>query len=215
VGAGLRHLGTQPELHHITVAVASAMLVFGFFESVLFVIVESLAKPTSFFGVILTVQGVGALLGGATGAAVQRRTGQAGAVALGLGAMGAAAVVMTTRSVALVLTAAVLLGAGMSWYAVGFATALQRRTPARLQGRVTASAYFVVDLPQTASIALGAWLVAFLDHRAILVAVAAVPCAAALRLMLQRWSWQRGPRVLTGGTRRRLAVRHPRGRRIH
>lgn len=186
VGAGLRHIGSQPDLRNITLAVGFAMLVIGFFESVLFVVVQELHKPTSFYGVILTVQGMGAVLGGAVGAAVQRLRKEMGTVALGLGAMAASFLLMASNCLTLVMLSAFVLGVGMSWYAIGYATALQRRTPAHLQGRVTATSYSLVDLPQTASIALGAWLVAVVDYRIILLVMAGVAGVPSVWLLLEQ-----------------------------
>ena len=56
-------------------------------------------------------------------------------------------------------------GFGVSWFIVGLMTALQVRTPLRLQGRVSSAADVFISTPQTVSIAVGllqAWPMAVL-----------------------------------------------------
>ena len=48
-------------------------------------------------------------------------------------------------------------------------TAIQVRTPLRLQGRVSSAADMFVSTPQTISIALGAALIAVVDYRLLVV----------------------------------------------
>jgi hypothetical protein len=61
---------------------------------------------------------------------------------------------------------------------VAFGTAVQLRTPPDLQGRVYSAADTLVGTPQTLSIALGAALVAIVDYRILIVAMALVTGAA-------------------------------------
>jgi hypothetical protein len=61
-------------------------------------------------------------------------------------------------------------------------TAVQVRTPLRLQGRVASAADVLISTPQTLSIALGAALVAVVDYRLLVVveALAVALCAVYL-----------------------------------
>jgi hypothetical protein len=76
-------------------------------------------------------------------------------------------------------------GAGIAWFIVGFATAIQVRSPARLQGRVAGAAETLVGTPQTISIAVGAALVSLVDYR-VLVAVTCLVTAATGAYLLSR-----------------------------
>jgi hypothetical protein len=73
-------------------------------------------------------------------------------------------------------------GFGVSWFIVGLMTALQVRTPLRLQGRVSSAADVFISTPQTVSIAVGAALIAVVDYRLLVVveSVAVAFCAAYL-----------------------------------
>jgi hypothetical protein len=88
------------------------------------------------------------------------------------------------HSLVVVLAAVVVLGAAVSWFAVGFGTAMQRLTPPRLQGRVSAAGYVLTDLPQTVSIACGAALISVLDYRTLLGVLAAVSLGCGVGLLV-------------------------------
>jgi hypothetical protein len=82
----------------------------------------------------------------------------------------------------LIAVGVAVAGFGISWLIVGLMTALQVRTPLRLQGRVASAADVLISTPQTVSIALGAALVAVVDYRLLVVveAVAVAFCAVYL-----------------------------------
>ncbi|HZQ36016.1 MAG TPA: MFS transporter, partial [Dehalococcoidia bacterium] len=71
----------------------------------------------------------------------------------------------------------------LSWAVVGYATAIQRRTPAELQGRVASAGDLLAGTPQTVSIATGAALSTLLDYHLLLLAMAAVILACAAYLL--------------------------------
>jgi hypothetical protein len=70
----------------------------------------------------------------------------------------------------------------VSWAVVGYVTAIQLRTPAPLQGRVSSAADVLVGVPQTVSIALGAGLVGVVDYRALIVSMSVVTVACGVYL---------------------------------
>lgn len=170
--AGFRYVRTVPLLVQLMVVAALAFSVVGLFETTAFAVVgQGLHRPPSFLGVIESVQGAGAIIGGVVAATpVLRRFGEARTVGLGLASVAFASVGLTLPYVATVLCSIAMLGAGVSLFVVGFGTGLQRCTPPRLQGRVAATANMVLSGPQTASIALGAGLIAVVDYRVLLLA---------------------------------------------
>jgi hypothetical protein len=87
-----------------------------------------------------------------------------------------------TSSLGLITAGIIVAGFGISWFIVGVMTAIQVRTPLRLQGRVSSAADVLISTPQTLSIAAGAVLIAVVDYRLLVVAesVAVAFCAAYL-----------------------------------
>jgi hypothetical protein len=170
--AGFRHVRSVPLLVQLTLVGALAFGVVGLFETVGFAVIDQgLHRSPSFYGVLDAVQGAGAVLGGFTAVFLLRRLGEARTVGLGLGLVGVGAVGMIPSSLVLVLTGTFVLGAGVPWFVVGWSTGLQRYTPARLQGRVNAAANVMLTAPQTASIGLGATLIAIVDYRILLLVI--------------------------------------------
>jgi MFS family permease len=179
---GFRHIAITPALRRVAVASAVAMLGLGLFESIDFAVVAALGHQPSFLGVLLSVQAAGSIAGGLVVAAAMRRFGESSVVAAGLAGFAVAAAGLMLHSLSVVLVAVIVAGAAVSWFFVGVGTAMQRFTPPRLQGRVGAASYVLIDIPQTVSIACGAALIAAVDYRVLLAVLALMTGASGLLL---------------------------------
>src|SRR4051794_5769926 len=175
--AGARHIGRTPPLRRMMLGCAVALLVIGFSETLVYELPNALGKPTSFVGVLMAVQGVGAIAGALTATKVMRRRGENALAGLGMAIFAIGAVLMADSLLPIVLAGKMLFGLGLPWIVIGLATLLQRSTPAPLQGRVYAASEFALGAPQTVSIALGAALVALVDYRLVLLTQAVVAAA--------------------------------------
>jgi MFS family permease len=175
LGAGIAHVRATPVLRRLIAAGALAVVALGMGEAVLFAVVDDgLHRPPAFLGVLLAVQGAGAVAAGACAPAVMARAGERRGCALGMTVAAAGLPLLATSSLALVLAGATVFGAGMSWILIGAVTLLQRSTPAHLQGRAYAVLEMALAVPQTAAVAVGAALVGLVDHRLLLLAMAAL-----------------------------------------
>jgi MFS family permease len=181
--AGFDHVRRTPVLRLIVLCTAGAVIVVGFTETLIFAVIDQgLHRPPSFFGVLLSCMGVGAVAGGLTAAPLLRRVGDARLVGLGLALFAIGDGFFVTHSLAAVVTGIVIAGVGLPWALVAFGTAIQVRSPAHLQGRVASAADMAVGVPQTFSIALGAALSTLVDYRILLVVMSAVVLAFATPL---------------------------------
>jgi MFS family permease len=184
VFAGARHIFATLPLRQIVFATGACLLVVGFSETVVFAVLDQgLHRPPSFFGVLSSFQGVGAIVGGVTAPRILRRLGDVSLCGMGMASFAFGDGTFVSHSLPLVLFGIVVSGCGISWLIVGLATALQVRTPLRLQGRVASAADVFVSTPQTVSIALGAMLVAFVDYRLLVIVMAVVVAACAAYLL--------------------------------
>ncbi|MGH2443819.1 MAG: MFS transporter, partial [Chloroflexota bacterium] len=138
--------------------------------------------------ILLSTQGIGAIAGGLSASFIMRRIGDGKIVGAGLLLFGAASLLLTTGTLPLVVTGIVIAGAGLPWVIVGFGTALQRRTPPELQGRVYSAADTMVSVPQTISIALGAALSTIVDYRILIAVMSAVLVITAAYLLSRRFT---------------------------
>jgi MFS family permease len=181
--AGARHIFRTLPLRQVVLATGAALLVVGFSETIIFaVLARGLHRPPSFFGVLSSLQGVGAIAGGLTAPSLLRRIGDVRLVGIGMALFAVGDLSFVSSSLALISSGIVVAGIGVSWVIVGLYTAMQTRTPLRLQGRVASAADLFISTPQTISIAAGAGLVALVDYRVLVVveAAAVVGCAAYL-----------------------------------
>jgi Transmembrane secretion effector len=184
VMAGARHIFRTLPLRQIVVATGICLLVVGFAETIIFAVLDQgLHRPPSFFGVLSSFQGIGAIAGGLSAPRLLRRLGDVRLCGIGMAAFAFGDATLVSSSLGLVLAGIVVSGCGVSWLIVGLATATQVRTPLRLQGRVASAADVFVSTPQTVSIALGAMLVSFVDYRVLVVAMSGVVSCCALYLI--------------------------------
>ncbi|HUJ55127.1 MAG TPA: MFS transporter [Gaiellaceae bacterium] len=186
VTAGFRHVWRTLPLRQLVAGVSVALLVVGFSETLIFFVIARVGEHPSFFGVMATLQGVGAIAGGLTAAPIVHRLGDLKAAGIGLGLFGVCALLLTLPELPVVLLAFLVAGVGIAWVLVGYGTALQTRTPFAIQGRVSAAADLVATLAQTTSIAAGAALSIVVDYRVLFVLMAAVLGGSALYLVTRR-----------------------------
>ncbi|MGW0502745.1 MFS transporter [Micromonospora sp. NPDC003241] len=170
--AGLRHLAGEPALRRAVLGYGLGSLVMGFTESMIFAYVDSgLGRDAAFVGVLVTVQGIGGLVGGLCSAAVLRRLGELGTLAAGVAFFGPAALALAYPNLWLGFTAVLLAGVSLPLTLVGLHTLIQRRTPPELIGRVAAASEAVIRCPQAISVGVGALIVGVLDYRAVFVSI--------------------------------------------
>jgi MFS family permease len=182
--AGARHVFATLPLRQIVLATGACLLVIGFSETLIFAVLDQgLHRPASFFGVLSSLQGVGAIIGGVTAARTMRRLGDVKLVGLGMVLFAVGDISFVSHSLPLVLAGIAVAGAGLAWVIVGYATAIQVRTPLRLQGRVLSASDTLVNTPQTISIALGAALIGVFDYRLLVLVMAVVVAACAAYLL--------------------------------
>lgn len=186
VTAGFRHIRSVRLLFQITAVTACGFAVIGLTETAIFAVVDQgLHRSPAFFGVLNSTQGAASVLGGIAVSFLLKRLGEARVVGLALAGFSVAALLYTTHSVVLCLLGSVGDGLGVVWLVVGLSTAAQVYTPSFLQGRVNAAWSMVVLTPQTCSIAAGAWLIAVVDYRILLLAIVVVMAVCATMLLVK------------------------------
>lgn len=187
VSSGFRYLVRTAVLRQIVMAMGLAMLVFGFFESLVYsVVTTGLGHAPSYVGVLITAQGVGAVFGGLTAAVLLNRTSEGLLTFAALLLAAAGCGTLAAHSVVVVLAGSVAFGIALPWAVTGALTALQRHTPVELMGRVRGAADVAVTGPQTAGIAVGAGLVAVAPYWLLCYLGAALLAVTALYLGTRR-----------------------------
>jgi len=181
--AGARHIVHTIPLRQIIFSTGAALAVVGFSETIIFAVIDrGLHRAPSFLGVLSSLQGIGAIAGGLTAAWGLRRIGDLRVAGLGMVGFSVGELSFVSSSLPLITAGIIVAGFGISWFIVGLMTAIQVRTPLRLQGRVSSAADVLISTPQTVSIAVGAVLVAVVDYRLLVVveSLGVALCAAYL-----------------------------------
>lgn len=198
LSGGVRFLVHEPVLRHVLVAFSLMLLVIGFVEASIYALLDFYGKPVTFAGVVVTAQGVGAVLGGLTTSRWVRRLGEPGTVAAGLAVLAASVgIIAATSTLGVVLAAVAVCGYSLPMLFISFNTLLQRRTPGRLMGRVSAAVETLMGTPQAISLAIGAGLVTLLDFHVIFAVIAVVTGLGVLYLActLRASLWRPAPPV--------------------
>lgn len=184
LAAGFAHLRRTAVLRTIVIGLAVSLSVIGLFDSLLFAVVEhGLHRSPEFFGVLMSAQGAGSIIGGITAVRLMKALGPVRAVGVALATMAAGSVPFLISNVALVLVGMVAAGMAIPWAFVAMATTRQRLTPNHLQGRTASATGVSLQLPQLVSTGVGAAIVSVVDYRVLTVAAAVVIAAAALWLL--------------------------------
>jgi Na+/melibiose symporter-like transporter len=185
--AGARHIWHTIPLRQIIFSTGAALLVVGFSETIIFAVIdEGLHREPSFLGVLSTLQGVGAIAGGVTAARGLKVFGDVRVAGIGMAAFAVGDFSFISANLPLIAVGIPIAGFGVSWLIVGLMTAVQVRTPLRLQGRVSSAADLLISTPQTVSIALGAALIAIVDYRLLVVVEAVAVASCGMYLVTRR-----------------------------
>lgn len=177
---GVRHLGADRVLRHTLVGFGLMLLVIGFTESSIYAILDAFERPATFAGVLVTLQGVGAVIGGLTSNAIVRRIGEVGTTVLGMILLALPiGVIAWTSDLTVMLAALIVIGVSLPWLFVAVMTLVQRRTPQSIMGRVSMALEVLMGTPQAISLAVGALLVALISYRAIFLVIALVTALGA------------------------------------
>lgn len=177
---GVRHLVADRLLKHLLIGFGLTLLVLGFTEAAIYALLDGFDKPPTYAGFLVSVQGVGAVVGGLLVSRMVKRYGEIAVATLGLAVMAvSAAGIALSPTLAVVLAWVVLMGFTLPLLMVAYMTLLQRRTPQRVMGRVSAAVEVVLSTPQAVSLALGSLLVVLLDWRVIFLVKAVVIVLAA------------------------------------
>ncbi|WNM39815.1 MFS transporter [Micromonospora halotolerans] len=185
--AGVRHLVSEPALRRALLAVVLATIGLGFGETLWFAYVDQgLGREPAFLGVLVSLQGVGGLIGGLGSAALVRRLGELGAMALGVATIAVGFLAPVWPVLGFAVAAAVLIGLGLPVALVGTMTLVQRNTPPELVGRVSAALDALASGPQAVAIGAGALVVGLVDYRLLYAAIGALLLAAGAYLLTGR-----------------------------
>lgn len=169
LGAGFGHLFRTPVLGPLTVVLTVAFGIVGMVNAAVFPMMEQgLGVETAMLGVLVSLQGIGAVVGGITSSTAVRRFGESRTVGLGTILLGVGLAPFIGTSLFLAIIGMVVIGLGIPWMVVAYVTLRQRLTPAELQGRTSAASNVAFNLPQTLVLLGAAAVIGVVDYRVMI-----------------------------------------------
>jgi len=177
LGAGFAQLYRVPPLRLLTIAIVVAFGATGILNIAVFAVLDAMQADAAVLGVLMPLQGAGAVAGGALSALVVTRFGEGRAAALGMVLVAIGTAPLLGPSVWLAGAGMVIMGIGLPIVVVSFVTLRQRSTPDELQGRTAAAGNVAFNVPQTAVSIAGAGMLAVVDYR-VLIALTIVDLVA-------------------------------------
>ncbi|WP_157756688.1 MFS transporter [Plantactinospora sp. KBS50] len=170
---GLRFLLGTPALRRVVLAAAACIAMSGITTAALYAaVVTGLHRSPSFIGVLASAQGLGSIVGGLLAGRLLAARGELRTAGVGALAYAAGVAAWLLPWWPGLVLGSVLVGIGLPGTLVAAMTAVQRGTPQRLLGRVSASAGTVLFAPVALANPIGAVLV-LPDRRLPLLVVAA------------------------------------------
>jgi MFS family permease len=171
--AGVRHILRTLDVRRVVLYSAAVLIVLGIVEVAVFGLIDQgLGKSPAFLGILSTIEGLGAVVGGLIAAWVMSRTGEVRMAAGSLVVFGLAIGLDATAVLPVVIVASVVVGIAVACYFVAYQTLLQRRTDVALQGRVFTASEAITTLPYSVSIGVGALIIDAVGFRVLYIATA-------------------------------------------
>lgn len=166
------------------ICLSVTLLVAGFYEIILFSIIEHLNLPLSMIGRLISAQGVGAVLGGLMSIRLIKKISPGGLVAGGfliqvLGITG-----LFSSDITLIYISCAIFGFGAPVAMVGLDTLIQTTLPAAIQGRANTALEAITSIPFSLSFLISSLLTTIISYQLMLVYMAGVTILAACFLML-------------------------------
>lgn len=168
LGAGFAQLARVRPLRLLTIAIIIAFGATGILNIAVFAVLDAMHADAAVLGILMPLQGVGAVAGGLLSAGLVKRIGEGRAAAIGMVLAAAGTVPLLGASIWLAGAGMVVMGVGIPIVVVSFVTLRQRSTPDELQGRTAAAGNVAFNLPQTVVSIVGAGLLAAVDYRILI-----------------------------------------------
>ncbi|SFU55408.1 Predicted arabinose efflux permease, MFS family [Xenorhabdus koppenhoeferi] len=159
------------------------LLVAGFYEMILFSILDNIGKPTSLIGQLISVQGLGAVIGGICSIKLIRRFTPAMLVSLGFIIQSIGILGLFVQDISITYISCAIFGFGAPVSMVGLDTIIQTTLPADIQGRANTSLEAVTSIPFSLSFLLSSVLTTLISYKLMLFFMVIVTLSASVYLL--------------------------------
>lgn len=179
---GLKFIAGHRAILFVIVSLVAAILAVGAFDALISVYIRDvLSSDERLFGALVSLVGVGTILGSLFIAKSGGRYSKVNLVALGIFAMGLSVLIMAALSkVAVVVACSLLLGLGVAYVLVPSQTLIQEETPHEMLGRVTSTSMSLMTVAQLFSFLVAGAIAGWIGIRNLYYVVAGMLVLTAL-----------------------------------
>ena len=150
VMAGVHHIIHHRTLRYFLMTICVSLLISGFYEVSLIQFINDLSLPSSFLGSLISIQGLGALIGSLL--CIRLKTSDAMALVMaGVLIQGLGMFLLQYDHFYWIYTICLIFGFGAPMVLIGMDTTTQTLTPLQLQGRVNSAVGAITCLPLVVS----------------------------------------------------------------
>ncbi len=161
------------------ICLSITLLVAGFYEIILFNIIDYLHQPLSLIGKFISAQGVGAVMGGLLSIRLIKQVSPGILVSVGFFIQ-----VVFAQNIPLIYISCAIFGFGAPVSMVGLDTMIQTKLPSAIQGRVNTSLEAITSIPFSLSFLVSTLMTIVVSYKIMLFCMVVVTTSAACFLLL-------------------------------
>lgn len=180
--AGFSHIRRTPELGRLLLAATAVMSFSAVLVAAQYSLVQGVGEPPSFLGVLSAGLGAGSIVASLVSGRLLRSVGERWLAVLGMANFAAGNAMRATGWLPLAIAGSAVLGFALPWLFLALLSLAQRRTPAELQGRVSAAVTLAFFGPQAPLQALGAVAIRYVPYQQLYLAGTALAVLTAISL---------------------------------
>ena len=181
---GAKGLWRDPLIRSCVICLSVTLLVAGFYEIILFSILDHLERPLSLIGQLISAQGVGAVIGGIMSIKLIKKVPPGLLVSCGLFIQAIGIMGLFSSEMTLIYISCAIFGFGSPVSMVGLDTLIQTKLPASVQGRANTSLEAITSIPFSFSFLISSLMTTVISYKVMLWYMAVVTVLAAVFLML-------------------------------
>ncbi|WP_319939618.1 MFS transporter [Xenorhabdus littoralis] len=181
---GARGLWYDPLIRSCVICLSVTLLVAGFYEIILFSIIDHLHQPLSVIGQLISAQGIGAVMGGIVSIRLIKRLSPGVLVSVGFFIQVAGILGLFAQDIAIIYISCAVFGFGAPISMVGLDTLIQTKLPFAVQGRANTSLEAITSIPFSLSFLVSSLMTAVISYKVMLFYMAVVTVSAACFLLL-------------------------------
>jgi len=179
---GVKGLWGIPLIRSCVLCLSVTLLVAGFYEVILFSILEHLNRPLSVIGQLISAQGLGAVLGGILSIRLIKKMLPERLILTGFFIQAVGITGLFASEIPLIYLSCAIFGFGVPMSMVGLDTLIQTKLPLSIQGRANTSLEAITSIPFSLSFLISSLMASFIAYTVMLWYMVAVTVLAAILL---------------------------------